>query len=115
MVKENMNPEVWGIFKKGDVVKNKEVWGNHKFEVVGFDGNWYCPILAVVSCDMFYPSGKPIRCNIGVKQATLINSVSRPFKNMNNNGLLILIKKKNLEAKRELRIRTNLKSKTWKQ
>lgn len=109
MEKENTNIKIWNIFKRGDIIKCPEVWGQAKFEIVGFDGNWYCPILCVIACSITMPSGKPMRCNIGVGQAKLVNSSTRPFKNMNHKGLLILVSKKNIEAKRELKIRINLK------
>ena len=45
---DNDNPQVWSYFKRGDIVKDSEdsVWGNTKFEITGFHGNWYCPLLS---------------------------------------------------------------------
>ena len=36
--------------KKGDIVVDSpgSIWGNKKFVVEGFHGNWYCPCASVL-------------------------------------------------------------------
>ena len=98
-------------YKIGDVVKdfNGSVWGDSKFEVVGFDGNDYCQILSTFVIGRFYDSGKPWRCNIGAKKARLVGAKSRPFQRVDRRRLIVMMNKGIVEARREFMIRVNSK------
>lgn len=112
MPKDNDNPRVWRYFKRGDIVKDSEdsVWGNTKFEITGFHGNWYCPLLSTNICGKFYTSGNPQRCNLDVREARLINATHRPLKRLKKIPLLKLMSKGNVEARREFVMRVNTKT-----
>lgn len=112
MPRDNDNPKVWSYFKRGDIVEDSEdsVWGNTKFKITGFYGNWYCPLLSADICGKFYPSGNPQCCNLGVREARLINAPHRPFRNMKKVPLLKLMSKGNVEARREFVMRVNTKT-----
>nr|DAP89524.1 MAG TPA: hypothetical protein [Caudoviricetes sp.] len=112
MPSQNTDPKVWKYFKTGDIVRDSDdsVWGKTKFEITGFHGNWYCPMLSTNICGKFYPSGNPQRCNLGVREAKLISAPRRPFRNMPKKVLIKLMGKGNVEAKREFMMRLNTKS-----
>lgn len=107
-----MNKNAWKYFKIGDVVKDAHdsIWGETKFTVVSLLGNWYCPILYSHIMGKFYPNGKPQECNLDARSARLINSDNRPFRRVPKNVLLKIMKKGNIEAKREFMIRLNTKT-----
>lgn len=105
-----------GFYKIGDIVRdfNGSIWGDSKFEVVGFDGNSdsYCQILLTNVCGRYYDNGKPWRCNINAKTAKLINSSNRrPLIKVNRIKLIDMMNKGVLEARREFMIRINNKQK----
>lgn len=102
----------WKYFKIGDVVKDSSdsIWGNTKFVVKSFLGNWYCPILHCHIVGKFYRNGKPQECNIDARAARLINSDCRPLKKIPKNVLSKIMNKGNIEAKREFMIRLNTKT-----
>lgn len=112
MPKDNDDPKVWKYFKRGDIVRDSDdsVWGKTKFEITSFHGNWYCPLLSANICGKFYPSGNPQRCNLDVRFVKLINSPIRPFRKIPKKVLLNLLRKGNVEAKREFMMRLNTKS-----
>lgn len=109
MPKENKDKKIWKYFKYGDVVRDSEnsVWGNKLFVVYFFHGNDYCPLVSA------YFQGKEKNnsnvCNLDVREIKLISAPKRPFKNINKKSLLKLMKKGNMEAKREFMIRLNNK------
>lgn len=105
-----MNKDVCGIFELGDIVKDGKdsAWGETKFEIIGFHGNSYCPLLQVVI------HGKPKdklsnQCSLDARSARLMYSDYRPFRNLNMVELVTLIKAGDKQAKRELKIRINNK------
>lgn len=111
MISDNTDSKIWRYLKKGDIVLdgNDSVWGNTIFEIYGFHGNSYCPLLSVYFFDKFYKSGERQRCNLEVRNVRLINSLHRPFKNMEKNLIIKLMTKRNIEAKREFIMRANSK------
>ena len=108
----NTDHKVWKYFKVGDIVRDGDdsVWGKTKFEIYGFHGNWYCPLLSAYIYNKFYPSGNKQKCNLDVREAKLINAPHRPFRNMKKVPLLKLMSKGNVEARREFLIRVNTKT-----
>lgn len=95
-------------FQVGDIVKNPSVWGDKQlFIIYRMGGNDYYPELVV----HFY--GKPrtpkYKCNFGVGDTILVNSLNRPFRKVKKNMLLRLVKKGHFEATREFLIRTHNK------
>lgn len=112
MPKENTDPKVWKYFKNGDTVRDSDdsVWGKTLFRITGFHGNWYCPLLSTDIIGKYYPSGKPQRCNLGVREAKLITAPKRPFRKMPKKVLIRLMGKGNMEAKREFMMRLNTKT-----
>ena len=102
-----MRDKTWKYFRKGDLVRCEEIWGSRLFEVTGFHGNWYCPLLIV------YEFGKPktisTMCNFDVRATKLISALRRPLQKLPKKALLKLITKGNEEAKRELIMRSNTK------
>lgn len=103
----NSDSKIWKYFKQGDIVRCEYVWGKALFEVSGFHGNEYCPLLTV------YMIGKPRNnahmCNFDVRKTRLIASARRPFKALTDKQLLKLMSTSNTEAKREMLIRLNQK------
>lgn len=106
---KNTDPKIWKYFRHKDIVKEESIWGNKLFEVNGFFGNSYCPLISVYMC------GKPRRnknkCNFDVRLTKLITAPHRPFRKMSKEVLLKLMKKGNIEAKREFMMRINNKNK----
>lgn len=109
---ENTDHKVWKYFKVGDIVIDGDdsVWGKTKFEIYGFHGNSYCPLLSTYICNKFYISGNKQKCNLNVREAKLINAFHRPFRNMKKIPLLKLMSKGNVEARREFLMRVNTKN-----
>ena len=95
---------IHGYFKIGDIVKNESVWGDILFVIHGLHGNSYQALLSV------HFRSKPINikntCNFKVTDTKLVNSYQRPFKNLSKDILLKVLAKGNIEAKRELIIRS---------
>ena len=98
------NKSIHKYFKKGDIVKNEEIWGNQLFIVHGFGGNTYLPELYV----HFY--GKPENitnsCNFDLRMTKLVDSPKRPLRKIDKKIIIRMIKKGNEEAKRELIMRS---------
>lgn len=91
-------------FKTGDIVKCEAIWGDQLFIVHGFGGNAYLPELYV----HFYGKPQTISntCNFDLRMAKLVDSLKkRPFKKLDNEIILKMLKKDNKEAKRELMMR----------
>lgn len=90
-------------FRPGDIVRNKEVWGKKLFVIHGLGGNDYLPELYV------HPLGeKPTvgnSCNWDARSAKLIQSTKRPLKKLKTELLIRLLKKGNIEARREFILR----------
>lgn len=93
---------IHGIFKPGDIVVSREYFGNKKFRIVKLFGNAYCPIMFCrsVKKDEIY--------NLFPGSCSLINAEKRPLKNIKMEIIVKLLRKGNLEAKREFIMR-NLK------
>lgn len=99
-----MTKSIWKYFKIGDVVINKSVWGsNRKFIIDKMYGNAYCPILDV------HPKLEAKRngntCLFNPDDTTLIDAPKRPLSKLKKAILLTMVRKGNIEAKRELLIR----------
>ena len=96
-------------FKEGDIVKNPDIWGDKQLFVVDkLSGNEYYPELGV----HFFgrPPTPKWRCNFGVNDVILANSLNRPFKKVKKAMLLKLVRKKHFEAMREFIIRSHSKN-----
>ena len=95
---------IHGYFKDGDIVKNEGIWGDTLFVVHGFHGNKYQPLLSV------HFANKPIcnknTCNFVVSETKLMISYRRPFIKLKQEVIIKLTSKGNVEAKRELIIRS---------
>lgn len=104
MERENTDDRIWGYFRSGDVVRYDEVWGKRLFEVVGFMGNAYCPVLVV------YERGKPqsvaTMSNFPARYTRLVTSGVRPLRRLGDEALKRLAGK-SIEAKREFIMRKN--------
>lgn len=103
----DLDKKLRSYFKVGDLVMNPDIWDNKRFVVESFHGNAYLPLMTV----HFYK--KPIhngnRCLFDIRTSILLDSNSRPLKNIDNKVLAKLYVKKNYEAVREFTIRKNLK------
>lgn len=104
----NTDKGVWRYFRQGDIVRCEYVWGRTLFEVHGFHGNEYCPLLTV------YMLGKPRdtahMCNFDVRKTKLIAASQRPLKGVPSRvQLLKMMAAGNIDARRELMIRLNAK------
>lgn len=95
-------------YKVGDVVKCEKVWGDKLFIIYEIRGNEY--LLIASSYFLNKPQINKNMCNLVVKELTLINSNFRPFKNIDKIPLLKMVKKDNIEAVREFKIRVNNKT-----
>jgi hypothetical protein len=107
---KNCNNKIWKYFKIGDVIRDADdsIWGDKLFEIYSFHGNDYLPLVSVY----FY--GKPKinknMCNFDIREIKLINAFHRPFKKLKKTDLIKLMKRENIEAKREFIIRLNTKN-----
>lgn len=103
----DLDKKLRSYFKVGDTVMLPDVWGNKLFIIESFHGNTYLPLMTV----HFYK--KPVhngnRCLFDIRNVVLINSNSRPLKNIDTKVLAKLYVKKNIEAVREFIIRKNFK------
>lgn len=90
-------------FKVGDFVINKAVWGNKKFIIDKMYGNDYCPIIDVHPINTDKTVGNT--CLFAVSETRLIGASKRPFRKVETPALLKILKRGNMEAKRELIIR----------
>lgn len=98
-----MKRDIYNGIKVGDIVTNKKIWGDKKFEVKKLTGNDYLPELFVK--ELYKPDTVGNYCNFNVRCTQLYDSCNRPFKRLNKKILHKLILKKNTEAKREFLIR----------
>lgn len=95
---------IWKYFKIGDIVINRSIWGsNKKFVIDKMYGNAYCPILDVHTANMPKTIGNT--CLFNPNDTTLISAPKRPLSKLNKKMLLKMVRKGNIEAKRELLIR----------
>lgn len=103
--------KIYRYFRLGDIVQNKEIWGNKLFVIHGFGGNNYLPELYV------HPIGKERTvensCNFDARITKLFFFEKRPLKKLDNKLLLKLIKNGNEDAKREFVIRNRKKIKNY--
>ncbi len=109
MGKENDNPDVWKYYKTGDIIRDSEdsVWGKKLFEIDSFHGNAYLPLVTA------YMVGKPKTisnmCNFDLRRIKLITCDKRPLRKLQRDAILKIMKKGNVEAKREFMMRLNTK------
>ena len=94
----------WKYFKVNDVVINEAVWGhNKKFIVDKMYGNTYCPIIEVHPISENKTNGNT--CLFSVDGTKLADCWKRPLKKLQKDRVIKLMKKGNVEAKREFLIR----------
>lgn len=105
-----MEDPVKKYFKKGDIVIDfpGSVWGDKKFVVEGFHGNWYCPCASVL--ELGKPDSNKYRCNFDTRNMRLVDADKRPMKNLDKRIIAKMMKNGILEAKREFLIRVNTKT-----
>lgn len=95
---------IFKYFKKGDYVINKGVWGTKKkFVVDEMYGNAYCPILDVHPACESKTNGNT--CLFRVSMTKLVDAPKRPFAKLKKEVVMKMLRKGNVEAKRELLIR----------
>ena len=97
------------FLKKGDVVCDFEgsVWGSQRFVVNTFFGGNY---WKMVNCyKMTEPHTLKNMVNLVQSNVRIIDARNRPFRNIETRRLIFFIRKGVLEAKRELKIRNNIK------
>ena len=107
---KDSNNKIWKYFKIGDIIRDADdsIWGNKLFEIYSFHGNAYLPLVSV------HFVGKPKTngnmCNFDIRETKLIRAPHRPFKNLKKSALIMLMRKGNIEAKREFMMRLNTKT-----
>ena len=100
---------IYKYFRVGDIVKDcpESWWGETKFIIRSFHGNWYLPIAYV------HQLGKPdtnkYKCNFDVRELRLIGAAKRPLKKVEKKTLIRMMAKGVEEARREFHIRVNNK------
>ena len=98
-----MEEGVWKYFKKGDIVRCEVIWDKKLFIIHSLHGNAYCPLMTV------YQIGKPQTngnlCNFDIRRTKLVSSSERPYKKLKTPVIVKLMRKGNIEAKREFLIR----------
>lgn len=104
-----MKKDIHKYFKKGDIVRNEEIWGNRLFIIGAFGGNSYLPELYVYPKGQKWSTGN--QCNWSVRDTKLIDAPKRPLQRIPRKKLVLLMKKGIEEAKREFFIRINNKIK----
>lgn len=104
-----MEDPVKKYFKKGDVVLDfpGSVWGNKKFVIQSFHGNWYCPCATVL--ELGKPDMNKFKCNFDTRDMRLVGATKRPMKNLDKRIVAKMMKNGVVEAKREFLIRVNTK------
>lgn len=92
-------------FKRGDVVRYKDVWGGKLFIVNSFSGNEYLPLMHV------HPMSQVNKrlCNFDERKVELISFSPRPLKKIDKRVLVKLMSKGNIDARREFLVRRNCK------
>lgn len=105
----NNNPKIFKYFKVGDIIKHypDSIWGETKFVIQSFFGNWFLPLVHVLQLGK--PDMNGYKCNFDVRDIRLVGATNRPFRNLDKTKLLKLVAKDVVEAKRELKIRVNNK------
>ena len=106
---DNNNPKIFKYFKVGDIIKDcpDSTWGETKFVIQSFFGNWYLPLVYVLQFGK--PDTNRYKCNFDVRGIRLVGAPNRPFRNLDKTKLLKLVAKGVVEAKREFKIRVNNK------
>lgn len=95
------------FFKVGDVIKCPKLFGKKLFTIIALMGNEYCPMLHCYYSDKENTMAN--RVNIYEPLAELFIAKNRALKKIDKVMLLKLVAKKNVEARRELKMRINLK------
>lgn len=99
-----MEKSPWKYFKIGDIVINKEVWGiSKKFVVDKMYGNNYCPIIEVHPLYERKTNGNT--CLFSVSLTRLIGASKRPLSKLKKEIVIKMMKRGNIDAKREFLIR----------
>lgn len=95
---------IWKYFRIGDIVINREIWGSkRRFVIDKLYGNAYCPIIDVHPINSPKTIGNT--CLFSPSMTTLVNASRRPLSKLKKEALLKLMKRGNVEAKREFMIR----------
>jgi len=95
---------IFKYFKIGDYVINKEVWGSKKkFVIDKMYGNAYCPILDAHPAYESKTNGNT--CLFGVSMTKLVGAHKRPLAKLKKEVVMKMMRKGNVEAKREFLIR----------
>lgn len=91
-------------FKIGDCVINEDIWGaRKKFVIDKMYGNAWCPIIDVHPIHECKTAGNT--CLFAVSMTKLIDAPKRPFLKLKKSALIKIMKRGNIEAKREFLIR----------
>lgn len=92
----------------GDIVQERELWGNKNFKVLSFHGNDY--LLMATALEV----GKEMRisnlCNLEVRRLKLISFSPRLLSRLSRKTLTKLVAHGNVEARREMLLRINTKT-----
>ena len=95
---------VFKYFKIGDYVINKGVWGTKKkFIIDKMYGNAYCPILDVHPAYESKTNGNT--CLFDIFMTKLVGARKRPLAKLKKEVVMKMMRKGNVEAKREFLIR----------
>ena len=99
---------IFKYFKIGDYVINKEVWGSKKkFVIDKMYGNAYCPILDVHP--VYESKTNSNTCLFTVPITKLVGASKRPLAKLKKDVVMKMMRKGNVEAKREFLIRAHNK------
>lgn len=95
---------IFKYFKIGDYVINKEIWGSKKkFVIDKMYGNAYCPIFDVHPAYESKTNGNT--CLFTVSMTKLVGASKRPFAKLKKDIVMKMMRRGNVEAKREFLIR----------
>lgn len=95
---------IFKYFKIGDYVINKEVWGlKKKFVIDKMYGNTYCPTLDVHPAYESKTNGNT--CLFAVSMTKLVGASKRPLAKLKKDIVMKMMRRGNVEAKREFLIR----------
>ena len=95
---------IFKYFKVGDYVINKEIWDSKKkFIIDKMYGNAYCPILDVHPAYESKTNGNT--CLFTVSMTKLVGASKRPLAKLKKDIIMKMMRKGNVEAKREFLIR----------
>lgn len=105
-----MEDPVKKYFKKGDIVRDfpGSVWGDKKFIIEEFFGNWYCPRASVLELGKL--DSNKYRRNFDTRNMRLVGAAKRPMKKLDKRVIAKMMKNGIVEAKREFLIRVNTKT-----